>query len=201
MICKLKHSHCNCLRRQKNRFESLIERKIQEYLDENAEIEKRKLNLIFHGLLPEPPQETTGGDGDSRPTTDDEKKRHDMKKLTELKDADKKLTVKENDVESIFRIGKRIDGKPRMVCVKLKSHDVRKSLLACAKRLRESTKPWLKKVFINPDLTKRQRDRNQEARNELSRKKENGEDNLMIRNFQVVKRSHPQATAASVRSA
>ena len=93
------------------------------------------------------------------------------------------------DISNVFRIGaKRNDNKPRMLCVKLTKPDVRKRLLTNAKCLRNANREWQKKVFINPDLSKEQRERNQAARQELSRRRQNGETDLVIRNFKVVNR-------------
>ena len=170
-------------------LEKLIEIQVKKYMEEKTETDKRKLNIVVHGI-PESPEEIEEEDGETRPSTPAERKQHDLKKLAELKQADNKLEIKEADVESTFRLGaKRDDGKPRTLCVKLRRQDVKKRLLENAKNLRKAPDGWKKSVFINPDLTREERERNYRARQELKRRKDNGEHDLIIRNFQVVKKS------------
>ena len=169
-------------------IENMIERKVQQYFEEKAEADKRKQNVIIHGI-PEPPSEVEDDEGETRDSTPEERKQHDLTKVASLGNADQHLKVEANDIESIYRIGaKRNDGKARLVCVKLRQPEVKKRLLENAKKLRNSQTNWHKKVYINPDLTKQQREKSQQARQELARRSQNGEDNLVIRNNQVVKR-------------
>ena len=168
-------------------IEQIVERKMKQLAEETTELEKRKHNVIVHGI-PEAPEEIEEDNGEVRVSTPTERKQHDLQKLSQLKQDDNQLELKDNDIESVFRIGAKRENMPRMLCVRLRSPEVRSRLLENSPSLRKSKLAWKKKVYINPDLTKEQRERNQHARNELKRRKENGETDLIIRNFEVVKR-------------
>ena len=62
-----------------------------------------------------------------------------------------------------------------------------------AKALRNSTS--FKHVFIAPDLTPQERLHNKQPRAELTRHKESGETNLIIRHGQLIKRTPIKAAA------
>ena len=178
----------DALENNNNNLEALVERKVKLYFSEKEEIEKRRNNVVLFSI-PEPHQEVEDAEGEMSQTTPAERKRHDIDKVCALGETDVKLAVQPKEVSSVFRIGvKRNDGKPRMVCVKLDKTEVRDRLLRHAKSLRNSANGWQKNMYINPDLTKEQRQHSDAARKELFRRKGNGETDLVICNFQVVKR-------------
>ena len=72
------------------------------------------------------------------------------------------------------------------MCVKLRSPETRRRLISQARLLGNSTTEWHKRVFLNPNLTLEQRNRDCATREELKRRIQNGEENLTIRNFEVV---------------
>ena len=57
------------------------------------------------------------------------------------------------------------------LCVRLSSGETRRRLLSNAKSLKNSATEWHKKVFVGPDLTPAQRDKDPAARDELKRRK------------------------------
>jgi hypothetical protein len=71
-------------------------------------------------------------------------------------------------VDKIMRIGRRVtENKPRPVKIILKGLDSRKEILARTKNLKEID--TFSKVFITPDLTRKQQERDKELRSQLRR--------------------------------
>ncbi len=62
----------------------------------------------------------------------------------------------------------------------------RSGILFRAKELKHADKDEIKAVFIAPDRTKKERDRSEVLHEELKRRKENGEVNLIIRRGRLV---------------
>ena len=73
----------------------------------------------------------------------------------------------------MLRIGDLNTPSPRLLRVKCPSKETRTALLYDAKNLRFSQA--FKKVFINPDLTRKQRESNKKLRAEVKRRREAGE--------------------------
>ena len=110
----------------------------------------------------------------------EERKRHDSNLIDEI------VTVLKCDdfkPEDVTRIGKISSTRPRLLRLKCTDSNARKILLVKSKELTRSQK--FKQVYINPDLTHSQRERNRELREELKRRREQGE-NVKIRYNKVV---------------
>ena len=150
--------------------ENLFSSVIQEVEDRN----RRSHNLIVSGI-PE-------GEGsiDERKAADKEK----IKKL--LGDLDDHWD--EDVTEQVHRIGNNTSKGPRLIRVTCGEKSVKRDILQRAKQLRNL--PAYTNVYINPDLTIRQREENKRLRNEFKARKSRGE-NVMIRNGKVVERSTP----------
>lgn len=87
-------------------------------------------------------------------------------------------------VHRAIRLGKRDEtgNRPRALQVVLENAQEVNRLLGRAYRL--SSTPW----FIRADLTREQRDQQKEAVSQLKERRKNGETNLIIRDFRVVRR-------------
>lgn len=148
--------------------EKLFSSVIQEVEDRN----RRRLNLIVAGI-----PEGEGSQG--------ERKAADTEKISSL------LGELDNDwdndsIEHVHRIGNNLSKGPRLIRVTCSEESVKKDILRKAKQLRDL--PAHSNVYINPDLTLRQRDENKRLRNELKTRRSRGE-NVLIRNGKVVERS------------
>ena len=171
---------------EKTEIKTMVEATVREHLNEKEEIEKRKNSLIIHGI-PEPATDTEDEDGEIRNCTAQEKKDADIVKLQSLTEASADLRIEDGSMVSLHRLGAvRDDGNPRPLCIKFRDLETRRRLLSNARVLNKSKVPWHKKVYVNPDLTKAQREKDRAARSELKRRRDNGETNLIIRNFMVV---------------
>jgi len=94
------------------------------------------------------------------------------------------------------RLGKKIDNKQRPILVCLDDPSVRDAILNQTGKLRKYEQ--FKNVFIVPDRTKFEREKHQKLVNELKQRRASGEQNLVIRNGNIVvyHRSRPSGTTS-----
>ena len=83
-----------------------------------------------------------------------------------------------------FRVGKKMPGKDRLLIVSLESVSIRQELLRMAPQLRSSN--MYSGIYINPDLTLKEREQGRKLREELATRKQSGEKNLTIRKGRIV---------------
>ena len=136
--------------------------------------------------LPEPTLEAEDRDGETRPNTGEERKKEAVSKLVSIGNGNPDISISADDIVILFRLGAiRDDAAPRPLGVKLPSAQIT-ILSSQGLLLKNCTTEWRKGVFLNPDLTLEQKDRERAAGEELKCKKQNGEVNSTIKNFQVV---------------
>ena len=153
-----------------------------DIVDEYLDCERRKPNLIIYGI-----PESSG-------STPDERKLNDKTYFTDLVHSEFKLDNIE--ITKFVRLGKQIEGKIRPLLVTLMDSYVRGHLLRNAKTLRNSSSH--QNVYISPDLTPKEREINKLLREQLRRRKEAGESDLIIRRGKIVsKLTSTHATAHS----
>ena len=86
----------------------------------------------------------------------------------------------------LFESGDRTTKKPRPILVELKNQEHRNKILRKAKTLYDH-KEW-KGVYINRDMTAREREEEYQLRKELREKRLKGETNLVIKNGKIIMR-------------
>ena len=91
------------------------------------------------------------------------------------------------------RLGKPKNDKPRPLLVTVADNAIRRQILRNAKHLCHSN--TYKRVFISPDLTLQEREANKQLRQELRRRKDAGESNLIIKNGKIVSKQLTQREA------
>ena len=96
------------------------------------------------------------------------------------------------DIADIVRLGSKTPNKIRPLRVQCNNMKQR-SVLANAKKLRDASSSIFKKVYVNPDLSQKQRQIQRELRQEVARRKEAGETSLFIRRGHIVKQSRPSS--------
>ena len=152
------------------KIEKAVARKVAEVVEERVDIEKREKNIIVYGLS----------------ETDRENPAlHDKTEIVSLiKIMDPSLgNIEINDVS---RIGKKIDGKDRLVRFKVSDINVKKTILKNAYKVNKNGN---KKIYFNPDLTPAQREKDKRLREELKqRRADTGNRNLIIKNGEIVER-------------
>ena len=114
---------------------------------------------------------------------------NDVEKINEL------LTELEVNVKTTDMIIRRL-GKPKpqikrpiLIKPKNKENDLRRQMFRNAKKLKNTSKEHLKKVIITNDMTVAEREKNRKLREDLKKRREAGEENLIIRNYKIVKKT------------
>jgi len=138
---------------------------VKEDVEETLEIERRKLNIVIHGVQ----------DIDAEKDTDSVEEI-----LTEGLHTDF-----ERHIEKMMRIGRLTEGRPMPLRILWKSIDSKKEILSRAKSLKENDK--FKRMFISPDLTRRQQALDKELRMQLKTFRYEGEIEVRIKFGKIVK--------------
>ena len=148
-------------------------------VDEYVDRERRKCNLVVHNI----PEPDVGFD---------ERKLQDQTTVTDLARTEFRLNIR---VNKAIRLGKKIANKPRLMLITLDSEDSKRELLRHATQLRSST-TW-GNVYISPDLTPKEREISRKLRDELKRRREEGEVNLTIRGGKIITNRARQITQSN----
>lgn len=155
--------------------EGVLRDQSREEKMEEEEKEKRKTNVIIHGL-----QEPSV-------SLSDDPREVDSALIQELMH---KVSCDDVSVTHMTRLGSPPDpdAKPRPVKLELPSVESRNRVLRNAKNLKSSgDSPW-GRVFVHQDLTPREREARRTLVQELKARKEAGETNLIIANGKIVTR-------------
>jgi hypothetical protein len=153
---------------QKVKIESAVNnsvRNVKVDVEEALEIERRKCYLVIHGM----------------PETDAEQ---DVECVMEVMDDVLHIDFTRN-VEKVERIWRLVEGRARPLRVMLKQLEGKKEILARAKLLKKGEK--FKKMFISPDLTRKQQEKDKELRRKLKLIRETGAMGARIKNRKVIK--------------
>ena len=117
------------------RDSSRLQYKIRQEISEIEDIQSRKFNLILHNL----PESDTEQD--------------DIQGVHNLLGAEFHIRTK---IVSVTRLGRPSANRIRLLKVQLPTIAEKKQILAKAKELRDSTHEVHSKIYIRPDMTKRQ---------------------------------------------
>lgn len=150
----------------------VVDKKIEEAVYERIEKDKRKNNIIVVNL-----KESTKKSEEGREREDTKSVKMLLGKLVNIKDGDLK--------EAPVRLGDK-GIKPRVLKVVLKNENMKREILKKAPSLNVDV-PFEKRIYINQDYTKRQREAHKVLREELKVRIKNGETNLGIRGGKIVK--------------
>ena len=163
---------------QEEHIEQIIEKKVEEYLRESEEKEKRKLNIIVVNL-PESKKETS----EVRKMEDIDRVRALISQIPEVRAEEAKNPLRLGPM----RIGQNV--KPRMLRMEVGSEETKIKILKGIFQLNKS-KPPMERIFINSDSTPKEREKIKQLRAEMSVRIEGGEIDLRIdyRKFEIVKR-------------
>ena len=88
-------------------------------------------------------------------------------------------------IDKMMRIGRLTEGRPRPLKILLKSIDSKKEILSRAKSLKDEEK--FKRMFISPDLTRKQQALDKELRTQLKKFRDDGETDVRIKSGKIVK--------------
>ena len=137
--------------------------------------ERRKNNIVVHNM--------TESDGE----THAERMTRDRSRLGELLRKELNLNV---HILRSFRVGKFTEGKSRLLIATLDSEETKWEVVRVAPQLRGTDTGH--NIYINPDMTKQEREEGKKLRNELAERRAKGERNLIIRRGKIVR--HQQRT-------
>ena len=154
--------------------DKVIDLKMEEMMAEEKDKQKRSKNIIVHGIK------------ESSETS--EEKKHDAEKIQDI--ISDKLGIQDVEIDNVVRLGKRNDEAvhPRLVKVVLKSQDKKMQILRKSKELKNHDEDDVKKVFIVPDMTPKEREKDKALRKELYERRDKGENDLFIREGKILKR-------------
>lgn len=164
---ELLESRCKILEENCKKYEKLSKQREasdQELIEEAMERNRRRKFLIVSGL-----SEQKHGSAQERISKDTDS----VRELAMI------VGVDDLDPEEVSRIGRISNDRPRLLRFKCCSVDEKLSLLRAAKDLRQHSAYG--GVYINPDLTRIQRRKNKELRDELRRRREAGEEVVIYR--------------------
>lgn len=156
------------------KIREIVDKQIDDRLEEQMEIEKRKKNLIFVNVK------------ESVRTEIEERQRDDLGKVREI--LGEVMKIEEADISNPVRLGKVGGNKPRYLRVTVVSEEKKWRILKKTKELNKNKdeKERKKWIYINPDYTTKQREENKALREEMRRRKEGGEKDLIIRKGKIV---------------
>ena len=156
-----------------------IRREVMVGVKEEEEKRKRECNLVVHGMKK------------SRERNDKEIFEGIVRDQLELMDI---------GVEEVIRLGRDNnlgDGevKPAPTLVRIKTSGQKWAVIGKAKKLRNAGEEF-RRVMIVPDLTVREREEDKKIRDELRRRRDNGEKRLYISKGKIVQRNVEEGDVA-----
>ena len=158
-----------------------VDDKVSDIMDDKREIERRKMNLVVFGL-----PEADAGDTDKTDWSTTEKIEKDIEVISNLISEDIGVALSpRTGIIDARRIGGPKPGKPRPLKIEFRDLNTKRDVLTNAKKLRLSEKEICKKLYINPDLTEKQKAEDTKLRSEMWARREKG-DNVIIRRGAVV---------------
>lgn len=161
---------CNKLQ---NEIEILKTDKSENVTEEVTQRIMRRRNVIIVGI----PECELG--------SVDERRKADEKRVREVFE---ELNCDAASFDEVTRLGRIQTGKNRLLRIKFEREDQRQQVLRSSSRLRETSSSWMRRVFINPDRTKLEQEQGRALRDELRRRRENGE-KVFIRSGRVISES------------
>ena len=149
---------------------------VKEDVAETLEIEKRKHNIVFHGI-----KETVIPLEDVR---NELGKSPDQELVEEILKSGLRLDASRH-IEQVERIGRFQEGKTRPLRVKVKTLEAKNEVLRRARDLKGTDE--FKNVFIAPDLTRKQQLVDKDLREKVKQFRSEGHNNVKIKQGKVVK--------------
>ena len=145
------------------------------------EKDKRKLNLVVYNL-----PEKSDGDVNVR----------NMHDVTTFVDIVKDCLGLDVHVSKSYRAGRMTSERPRTLVLTLDNLEKKIEILENAYKLSRSSK-W-KRVYIAPDRTLKEREEHKKLRDELKKRKEDGEENIFIHKGKIIQKTRPATVEEGV---
>ena len=155
-------------------------------VDEYRDLERRKWNLIVFNVPESKSTESSQRNAEDRDF---------------FKSIINDVGVDSVEIIDVVRLGASTPNKLRPLRVQFANLSHRRSVLVNAKKLWDSSSDVFKGIYINPDLSVRERQTQRKLRSELARRKENGEYNIFIRRGRILKQRSPDQPQESTSEA
>ena len=153
-----------------------VSQNVRTELDERNDIERRKNNVVVFNM----PESNTK---DSWYSNDI--KQEDTAAIVKIISKSVGVNVsKPNKIKDVLRLGQKNQGKPRPLKVFFTDIDVKRQVLQNSKRLKGSEHH--SNIYINPDLTPKQRENDFNLRKELKVRRTEGQQGIYISKGKIV---------------
>ena len=167
------------------KLQGSVTKEISVAINEKTDIERRKLNLVVFNL----PEIIS----DKENAWDlPEKINKDIEDITNIINTELDIEIGDNIIKDARRLGRKqtgADGKPRPLKIVFSDLRKKREVLDAAKKLRSSENDIAKRLFINPDLTEAQREKDRELRKQMWERRGKGE-NVVIQRGEIVQADH-----------
>ena len=161
---------------------SSVVHNVRSELDERANIDRRKYNVVVFNV-----EESKITESKNAPSAwyTKELKNADTEKFAEILSESMKVHFKPptNEIKDIIRLGTKKSGSARPLKVTFSNIDIKREVLSKSKLLNAGKH---KNVFINPDLTPKQREQDRKLRIELKERRDAGEKDAQIKRGKIV---------------
>lgn len=154
---------------------------VKEDVEESIEIDKRRNNIVFHGVKEQGPVEVMNLDD---LLVSDFAKTPDQELVEEILKVGLRIDASRH-IEEVQRIGRYDSGKIRPIRVRIRTFEARNEILKRAHNLKDCNE--FKKVYIAPDLTRKQQLLDKDLRMNVKKFREEGHLNVKIKGGKVVK--------------
>ena len=161
--------------KQEQKIEEIVDRKIAEALEERDEKEKRKNNIVIVNLRES-----------GKPTA--EERQEDMSEVMKIMKICE-VTIDREEITNPIRLGKIGGNRPRLLKVTITTETRKREIMKKAILANKKVSDPKKKVYVNNDLTLKERQKLQELLAEKKERMASGEKDLVIKNGKVMKKT------------
>ena len=164
---------------------AIIEEKFVELRRDQEEIERRRTNLIIYDV-----EEPTHVD-------DRDRRRVDAASVTTMLT---KLNLQEIELKAVTRLGKKTEGRNRPIKVILNTERDKVKVLSRMQELRQSREPQdnlARDSHITTDLSQKQRSDHRALVQQMEKRRQEGEEDMVIRGGRIIKRKPFRVRRAS----
>ena len=164
-------------------IKTAVKDNISTVMDDHRELEKRKMNLIVFGL-----PELMSENGQKQEWNTQQLVDRDIEEISKLITDELGVGLSpRNGILNARRLGgfKKNSDKPRPLRIEFKNLDTKRDVLTNAKKFRNSNVNIAKNIFINPDLTEKQRENDKILREKMWSQRQMGK-NVIIKRGQLV---------------
>ena len=157
-----------------------IEKIVEESIQEHAEKEKRKLNVMVFNL-----PEAQSEDWEVR-------QKYDNQTVSNIIEGGLGITPVDT-IQQIVRVGKRTNDSrdnrnPRPLIVKMNNMKDKWNIIKNAKKLRNGKNMGWRNVYLVPDLTQKEREKEKKLREELNKRRDRGEKGWQIKRGELTQK-------------